>query len=573
MKDRKKTFTDVALKNEWNCSESACGPGSSLVETKTIRRHIPDLIKKMRISSILDLGCGDLNWMNHILSSSHKLKYFGCDINLAHVMTAANSFKTDRYTFAHKDVTVDPLPKSDLCICRDLIGHLSFDSILRLFDNLKFYGIDLMLISNYPDVTVNKEMIEDGGWRTLNLSLAPFNFNLKAHTMHSILEHESGPFHGTKSEYRKELVLISLAKVRNEVTVHQTSSKRILLVSRLGTPLATHGQEDMSASTKHQSIASNSHFIVDMLQKHGIGALNVMINEVDELLAVMNSFKPDILAIQGIFIDPLKLFDSLKGGTLKQHDKVKTIFISHSELPLAYIDDTYYYNFDVGHLQDMFLASNSARMHTFLPVFTRNKKKKTFWLPNYTPLIEAPVKRHKFNKSGGLLKAGCFGPMRYAKNFVSAVAASVLYAEKHNLHLEFHVNEMNEIHISTGLLEVIKYILSESGHEIIFHTWMPREDMITTLRSMDVNFSLSVSESYCFMAAESLLAGVPTVTSHEIVFNREDLKCDPSNANDIQRAIDIALKDPTVHDQIAKIIALNNQSVEHWLSMIKDLTT
>ena len=42
------------------------GPGSSLVQTATIRRDIPALLASLGIRSFLDAPCGDFNWMRHV---------------------------------------------------------------------------------------------------------------------------------------------------------------------------------------------------------------------------------------------------------------------------------------------------------------------------------------------------------------------------------------------------------------------------------------------------------------------------------------------------------------------------
>ena len=46
--------------------ESRSGAGSTLEITEKIRKDIVKLIKEKDIKSIVDLGCGDFNWMKEI---------------------------------------------------------------------------------------------------------------------------------------------------------------------------------------------------------------------------------------------------------------------------------------------------------------------------------------------------------------------------------------------------------------------------------------------------------------------------------------------------------------------------
>ncbi len=73
-----KLWTDAYTNGLLNFKETCSGMGASLDYTTEIRSELPKLLKKYEICSILDIGCGDFNWMNPILPKD--ITYTGVDI-------------------------------------------------------------------------------------------------------------------------------------------------------------------------------------------------------------------------------------------------------------------------------------------------------------------------------------------------------------------------------------------------------------------------------------------------------------------------------------------------------------
>ena len=71
-------FRKIYSTNEWGAKSSRSGPGSEIEMTTNIRRELPLLIEKYGIKSVVDIPCGDFNWMKEIV---HLLpNYIGGDI-------------------------------------------------------------------------------------------------------------------------------------------------------------------------------------------------------------------------------------------------------------------------------------------------------------------------------------------------------------------------------------------------------------------------------------------------------------------------------------------------------------
>jgi hypothetical protein len=54
-------------------------PNSSLEETATLRQELPRLLNAFQISTVLDLPCGDFNWIQQVPLKVDR--YIGADIS------------------------------------------------------------------------------------------------------------------------------------------------------------------------------------------------------------------------------------------------------------------------------------------------------------------------------------------------------------------------------------------------------------------------------------------------------------------------------------------------------------
>ena len=61
--------------NLWASNESISGPGSEISNTKAVVKFLNNFIKEQNIKSILDIPCGDFNWMQTVDLSG--IKYIG----------------------------------------------------------------------------------------------------------------------------------------------------------------------------------------------------------------------------------------------------------------------------------------------------------------------------------------------------------------------------------------------------------------------------------------------------------------------------------------------------------------
>ncbi len=169
-------FEKIYKKNYWGSAESVSGPGSDLINTQNIRIELPKIISKYKIQKVIDVPCGDFNWMKLVVDQS-DIDYLGCDIVEELINLNKKLYSSNRVNFSKLNLMKDQLPDSDLLICRALFYHLDFFSIKKILENFKRSNIKYVLLTNSPNLEnfINKDII-NGQFRDLDLFKAPLLF-------------------------------------------------------------------------------------------------------------------------------------------------------------------------------------------------------------------------------------------------------------------------------------------------------------------------------------------------------------------------------------------------------------
>jgi SAM-dependent methyltransferase len=168
----KETFTDIYENNLWTSSESSSGIGSELKNTELIRNELPYLFQKFDIKSMLDIPCGDWNWMKKVDLSN--VSYIGADI--VEKLIISNKQSYPNIDFRTLDLTTDELPKVDLVFVRDCLGHLTNENVHKAIANIRNSGSKYLLATSFTRWNMNPD-IQDGGWKCINLMIEPFYLN------------------------------------------------------------------------------------------------------------------------------------------------------------------------------------------------------------------------------------------------------------------------------------------------------------------------------------------------------------------------------------------------------------
>jgi len=165
-------FTDIYKENHWGSNESKSGAGSTKNSTKLVRSGLEEILKKYNIKTMLDIPCGDFNWMQHVDLSG--VDYIGCDVVNELVKNNRQKYSSETRKFEHLNVITSPLPQADLIFCRDCLGHFSQTDAKQALLNMSRSGTEWLLTTTFPNHKFNKP-IRTGQWTTINLEEPPFS--------------------------------------------------------------------------------------------------------------------------------------------------------------------------------------------------------------------------------------------------------------------------------------------------------------------------------------------------------------------------------------------------------------
>lgn len=201
----KDVFVNYFHQNYWGSNESVSGPGSELKITQVLIPQLNDLLDRFNIQSVLDIPCGDFNWMQQVKLQNRN--YLGGDIVEELIQQNNQKFSSDHLTFKVMDITDDDLPASDLVVCRDCLVHFSYTEIYKALRQIKNSGSKYLLATSFNKFPGNYDIVT-GKWRLLNLEKAPFNFGKP------LLIIEELKIEGIPEYYNKVLGLWEIDKIK-----------------------------------------------------------------------------------------------------------------------------------------------------------------------------------------------------------------------------------------------------------------------------------------------------------------------------------------------------------------------
>jgi 2-polyprenyl-3-methyl-5-hydroxy-6-metoxy-1,4-benzoquinol methylase len=168
-------FTDYYKNNIWLGRESVSGQGSDHEQVIFLIPELEILFKDLKIKSILDIPCGDFNWMKNV--DLKEINYHGADVVEDLIKSNNIKYKADNVNFSVINIVTDLLPKVDLIIVRDCLVHLPTSEIFKALKNIKNSQSKYLLTTHNTWIhRENNVEINLGEWRRINLQQSPYNF-------------------------------------------------------------------------------------------------------------------------------------------------------------------------------------------------------------------------------------------------------------------------------------------------------------------------------------------------------------------------------------------------------------
>jgi SAM-dependent methyltransferase len=171
MIENRNAFEDIYRKGYWGFGS---GHGSLPKVTKGYRSFIEQFIVERGVKSVVDLGCGD--WQFSRLIDWKGIDYLGLDIVPSVIDRNRVSFKRPGIRFEIAPANWQDLPAADLLICKDVLQHLTGETIRKFLTVLPRYRLALLTNDVSPDSQINID-IQDGQYRPLDLRRPPFELS------------------------------------------------------------------------------------------------------------------------------------------------------------------------------------------------------------------------------------------------------------------------------------------------------------------------------------------------------------------------------------------------------------
>ena len=165
-------FTKVYDENQWKLDQLP----PQLEVARTVTTLIEDTIRKYRIKSAVEFGCGFWNYAKEVDWTG--MTYDGYDVALGPIRFNADAYGTADIRF-HQMADGVRLVPADLLICKDVLQHLPTEDVLHYLATFKdLFSYMLIFNAVLPDDNLNGP-IEHGDFRALRLDLPPFNETLE----------------------------------------------------------------------------------------------------------------------------------------------------------------------------------------------------------------------------------------------------------------------------------------------------------------------------------------------------------------------------------------------------------
>lgn len=276
-------------------------------------------------------------------------------------------------------------------------------------------------------------------------------------------------------------------------------------------------------------------------------------NEVDKFL---HKHKPKICIIEAIWVTPEKMRE-----LVKLHRRVKFVVLIHSEVPFLAnegnaIDWIEQYN-EIDRLYPAFNSERTFKQFNELDIID-------IYLPNI--YLDVENKKQEKGDHCGIINVASFGAIRPFKNQLIQAMAAIIFANRNNWLLKFHMNTTRAEQGGESVLKNIRALFDTNKHELIEHGWMERDKFLHVISTMDLCLQVSLSESFNITAADSVHEGVPVVVSRTIDWMPSSQQADTEDLEDIVEKMEhsIIRRGSVVRKATRYLKRYNDRAIDAW---------
>ncbi len=184
-KDVKNVFREIYMHHRWGKSDDGffSGLGSLDENTRPYVAYVNQFMHENNITEVVDCGCGDFRVGRQLFLEGRK--YVGIDVVDEIIKKNHEIYATKNIEFRELNIIEDDLPDGQLCLIRQVLQHLSNDSIINVISRLRKFRYIIITDAQLKQISkFNIDIKNFGGTRvdfgsSLLLEEEPFNLDLK----------------------------------------------------------------------------------------------------------------------------------------------------------------------------------------------------------------------------------------------------------------------------------------------------------------------------------------------------------------------------------------------------------
>lgn len=329
---------------------------------------------------------------------------------------------------------------------------------------------------------------------------------------------------------------------------------------------------------------NSARLVVDMLVGSGVEAKLVQVVDNNDIDREVHNYRPSHVIIEGLWVVPEKFYE-----LIPLHPQVRWIVRIHSNIPFLAMEGVamdWLARYTLIGWQ-VSIACNSQRAYRAIVNYAqevdrailrdagipvaRNMRRSCMgvdFLPNYYPRRKPFWEPHPTD----MLKIGCFGAIRPLKNQLIQAMAAIEFATRCGKRLRFYMTHRDCEQGGDQVLKNLRALFAHTHHELVLRPWLPHTDFLGLVDLMDVGMQVSLSETFCIVAADMVAAGLPVVVSPEVEWASSLAKAEPTDMASIVETLE-RVTNPLLRDGISylnrrKLELFSRDSREVWLRFL-----
>lgn len=283
-------------------------------------------------------------------------------------------------------------------------------------------------------------------------------------------------------------------------------------------------------------LLNSARFVAEAISELGHETKVVDVVDGNSVDREVYQYKPTHVIVEALWVTPEKIEE-----LLKRYPKVKWSIRVHSKAPFIAMEGIA--------LEWLVKYRDVASRHTNLTIAANSPEfygeLEALEFPAvYLPNIYLPKEWDKSLKDvpQDVLKVGCFGAIRPMKNHLQQAMAAMIFADRNDKRLEFHINSDRVEQRGEQVLKNLQALFANHPrHKLIEHPWLKHDEFLKLVREMDLGMQVSLTETFNIVTADFISQNIPVVVSPDITWVPWFFSADPNKPEDIVWKMRVAL--------------------------------